>query len=193
MASHSVGSEWPGGLLLPLAATSVPAGLALFGVFLWTRRVCWAWTIAGALILDVLCLAVKDVIREPRPSPEAAYVLPSEGPYGMPSEHAAFAVFVLVQFVLRMTQRSEYSLRFKVICSGAIAVWASAMIASRLNTGAHSAAQLFAGGASGLMAGGAWFYLEVRLEGPLQKVQGFIDSSCMCFNVLYGDGKVHDD
>eukprot|EP00439_Symbiodinium_sp_Y106_P038969 s1579_g4.t1 len=88
-------------IIVGLVATSIPAGLSLAGGFLWTTRVEWAWTLLGAVLLDTCVLQLKGLLQQPRPVQHAAYVLPSEGPFGMPSEHAAFAGFLLGQLHAR--------------------------------------------------------------------------------------------
>ncbi|CAE7748436.1 EMB976 [Symbiodinium sp. KB8] len=88
-------------IIVSLVATSIPASLALAGGFLWTTRVEWAWTLLGAVLLDTCVLQLKGLLQQPRPVQHAAYVLPSEGPFGMPSEHAAFAGFLLGQLHAR--------------------------------------------------------------------------------------------
>merc|ERR1719476_1241300 len=84
-----------------LFATSIPMGVALLTALAWTRKVAWAWTLLGALLLDTVCLWLKSLIAQPRPLARPQYVLPSEGPYGMPSEHAAFAAYLLVHLTPR--------------------------------------------------------------------------------------------
>ena len=68
-----------------LTVSPVLIAFSLGVCFLITRQVAWAWSLLGALQVDVACSVLKKIIQEPRPL--GSY---REGP-GMPSEHAAFS------------------------------------------------------------------------------------------------------
>lgn len=176
-------------IIVGLVATSIPAGLALAGGFLWTTRVEWAWTLLGAVLLDTCVLQLKGLLQQPRPVQHAAYVLPSEGPFGMPSEHAAFAGFLLGQLHARQPRLAAagFSRGFRACAMCLLALWAAGILCMRYITGAHSIVQLLAGAASGIGASSAWSKLE---EGPLADAmvasQCFADSTRRCVAALYG-------
>lgn len=105
--------------LLFVLATSIPAGLGLFIILVRTWQVKWAWSLLGAVLLDTFCLQVKAWLRIPRPA-NPAFVLPSEGPYGMPSEHAAFATFLTMHLGRRFWGQKM------MLCS--LVAWASTLV-----------------------------------------------------------------
>ncbi|CAE7375487.1 unnamed protein product [Symbiodinium natans] len=176
-------------VVVGLVATSIPAGLSLAAGFLWTARVEWAWTILGAVLLDLGVLHLKALLQHPRPVSHPAYVLPSEGPFGMPSEHAAFAAFLVGQLHARQTRLAAAGFRRSVraACLGLLVLWALGVILMRYITGAHSIVQLLAGAGCGLCASIVWWKLEA---GPLADAmvlgQCFTDSARRCVIALYG-------
>eukprot|EP00438_Fugacium_kawagutii_P019863 Skav227958 [mRNA] locus=scaffold146:724551:725105:- [translate_table: standard] len=173
-----------------LLSTSIPAGLFLFFLLVTTWQLHWAWTLLGAILLDQACLALKQLIKEPRPA-EPAFVLESEGLYGMPSEHAAFVAYLLAHLGMRLWMDPlcfHWSLFLKSLASVALLIWGSTLVILRFAYGAHSLPQLLLGGCIGFTAGLCWSRLEAALHGPLQDWQRFIDSSRLCVQSLYGIG-----
>lgn len=181
-------------LVASLAATSVPAGVSLVVALAWTLKVTWVWTIVGALLLDVACLQTKQILQHPRPVTNPAHVLESEGLYGMPSEHAAFAAFILIRVGYRWVgARWSWGLLSKATAMSVLFGWAFILLVLRYQTGAHSISQLGVGIVVGMVAGIFWNRLESMLERPLQKAQAFIVSSALFVDIFYGDGKAHQD
>lgn len=168
-----------------LLSTSIPAGLFLFFLLVTTWKLHWAWTLLGAILLDQACLSLKQLIKEPRPA-EPAFVLESEGLYGMPSEHAAFVAYLLVHLGMRLWMEPRWSLFLKSLASVALLIWGAVLVILRFAYGAHSLPQLLLGGCIGFIAGLCWSRLEAAL--PLQDWQRFIDSSRLCIQSLYGIG-----
>lgn len=167
-------------------STSIPAGLFLLTMLIGTWQLCWAWILLGAVLLDTCCLCLKEVIRQARPiDPAPAFVLESEGLYGMPSEHAAFVMYLFVHLGMRLS-RSDWDRLAKSIACLALATWGAALVTTRYVYGAHSLPQLLVGGSIGFIAGRCWSSLEAELHRPLQQWQNFVDSSRICVQSLYG-------
>lgn len=154
-----------------------------------TQEVCWLWAGVGAVILDTGVLALKSMLQHPRPASEPLFVMDSEGPYGMPSEHAAFASFLLSFFASLAECSSVGPGRLppvaKYVALSILGLWAAAVVTLRYITGAHSFWQLAAGGALGLAAGLAWYKLLRLLVVPLERVQLAIHKGAKCLNIMY--------
>lgn len=117
-------------------STSIPAGLFLLAMLIGTWQLCWAWTLLGAVLLDTCCLRLKEVIRQARPiDPAPAFVLESEGLYGMPSEHAAFVTYLFVHLGMRLS-RSDWDRLAKSMACLALATWGAALVTTRYVYGA---------------------------------------------------------
>ena len=140
-------------LVLWATATSVPAGVALLCTLLWTHSVQWAWTLLGAFLLDAFCFTLKGLLKHPRPRSNSVLVLPSEGPFGMPSEHAAFAWFLVAHLGLRLLRHRGFYPELKLLGVSILALWAVGVAGVRHATGAHSVEQLLAGAALGAPVG----------------------------------------
>eukprot|EP00435_Cladocopium_sp_Y103_P023348 s1767_g5.t1 len=124
-----------------LISTSIPAGLFLLAMLIGTWQICWAWTLLGAVLLDMCCLRLKEVIRQARPiDPAPAFVLESEGLYGMPSEHAAFVTYLFAHLGMRLL-RSDWDHLAKSLACLALASWGAALVTTRYVYGAHSLPQ----------------------------------------------------
>eukprot|EP00434_Breviolum_minutum_P018305 symbB.v1.2.016149.t1/scaffold1224.1/size148762/2 len=176
-----------------LLSTSIPAGLSLLGALLWTCHVRWAWTLLGGLLVDTFCLYLKEIIRQPRPvSPPPVFVLETEGDFGMPSEHAAFVMYLFLHLGSRLHD-SSYSWSVRWAGCLLLLAWGTSLIVTRYVYGAHSLQQLLCGGCIGAVAGCAWSCFESRLSNHLARWQLFIDSSLVCIQSLYGIGNLHMD
>eukprot|EP00435_Cladocopium_sp_Y103_P024151 s1767_g5.t3 len=131
-----------------LISTSIPAGLFLLAMLIGTWQICWAWTLLGAVLLDMCCLRLKEVIRQARPiDPAPAFVLESEGLYGMPSEHAAFVTYLFAHLGMRLL-RSDWDHLAKSLACLALASWGAALVTTRF------------------IAGRCWSNLEAKLHRP---------------------------
>lgn len=172
-------------------ATSIPAGLALIGALVCTWQIRWAWTLLGAVILDTFCLWLKKLIQQPRPA-TPAFVLDSEGLFGMPSEHAAFVFFLTVHLGHRI-EHDWGSTSQKLLEWLFLLTWGSTLISVRYAFGAHSLQQLVAGAVIGSLAGITWSRLEVTVQDLLLRGQRFTDASRRCVRLLYGMGTPHND
>ncbi|CAE8622163.1 unnamed protein product [Polarella glacialis] len=175
-----------------LAIATLSPMLVAFGLgaaFVVTRRVAWAWALAGALAVDVICRILKDVINQPRP--ESSY---REGP-GMPSEHAAFSTFLAVHLSLWLWSRTCCRVPLKIVGWAALNGWAAVVVFSRYHLGVHSVAQLAVGAVIGIVAGMLSFTLEGYLGDPwLAKVQRSLDRAWNYLEIEFEDyGESHTD
>ncbi|CAJ1408942.1 unnamed protein product [Effrenium voratum] len=170
--------------------TSIPAGVALLGACA-SGQVLWLWTGLGAVLLDCNCLALKGYLRHPRPREDPPFVLPSEGPYGMPSEHTAFAGFLVTQLALRAKFDGwrPCSPLLSQLFAFLLGIWALGMALVRFHVGAHSAVQLAAGYFFGVGFGLLWRHLQRRLNTSLCSLQHMADVALRCAHVLYGEGE----
>lgn len=158
-----------GQFLALVTLTPIFALFCLASAFLVTRKLTWAWTLVGALLVDFSCAVMKQVINQPRP--QGSY---RAGP-GMPSEHAAFATFCAVYLCWALARRVRCARLLKAIVFAALVVWAFLVIISRHHLGVHSAAQLLAGAGIGTAAGAGWILLESVLWRQLGQAQRLID------------------
>eukprot|EP00933_Yihiella_yeosuensis_P071337 TRINITY_DN7953_c0_g1_i1.p1 TRINITY_DN7953_c0_g1~~TRINITY_DN7953_c0_g1_i1.p1 ORF type:complete len:202 (-),score=22.51 TRINITY_DN7953_c0_g1_i1:187-792(-) len=170
-----------------LAAVTLTPVLVAFGLgtaFVVTRRIAWAWTLAGVLFVDLFCRILKAVIDQPRPA--GSY---REGP-GMPSEHAAFSMFLAVHCSMWVICRFKCHVLIKAVACLSIFCWAAAVTFSRHHLGVHSIAQLGVGTSIGVFSGFLSFSLEQRLEAPsLVKVQKWIDEFWTSLSIEVRDYK----
>mmetsp|Transcript_16930 Transcript_16930/g.22794 ORF Transcript_16930/g.22794 Transcript_16930/m.22794 type:complete len:198 (-) Transcript_16930:91-684(-) len=156
--------------ILALATlTPIFAGVALLGALVTTRRLAWAWALLGAVLVDVACAALKELIQQPRPT--GSY---REGP-GMPSEHAAFSTFLAVHLSLWVWARVRCPWALKALMYLALVAWTCLVVVSRHHLGVHSSAQLAVGSAIGAAAGAAWFGVEWQCRGLFSQLQRRVD------------------
>lgn len=151
-----------------MAFLTISPVLVAFGLgvaFLVTQQLPWAFSLLGALVIDGLCSVLKKVINEPRPP--GSY---REGP-GMPSEHAAFSVFLAVHWSLWVSFQLKCSKALKILALLLFVSWSSLVAISRYHLGVHSHVQILCGAVLGGAFGVFWYLLEMQLKRILQKLQ----------------------
>eukprot|EP00930_Biecheleria_cincta_P039383 TRINITY_DN27083_c0_g1_i1.p1 TRINITY_DN27083_c0_g1~~TRINITY_DN27083_c0_g1_i1.p1 ORF type:complete len:199 (-),score=38.55 TRINITY_DN27083_c0_g1_i1:18-614(-) len=175
-----------------MAVATLSPMLVAFGLgsdFVVTRRIAWAWALLGAIVVDAGCIVLKEIINQARPA--GSY---RSGP-GMPSEHAAFSVFLAVHLSLWLLSRTRCALSFKAVASAAMTGWALVVTLSRHHLGVHSLAQVLAGMFLGAVAGLLWFLAEGVLEvHVLAKLQRLLDKMWKAMAISFDDYSAgHDE
>mmetsp|Transcript_36144 Transcript_36144/g.83295 ORF Transcript_36144/g.83295 Transcript_36144/m.83295 type:complete len:199 (+) Transcript_36144:51-647(+) len=175
-----------------MAAITLSPMLIAFGLgsaFLVTRQLPWMWSLLGILMMDGICLVLKELINQPRP--EGSY---RDGP-GMPSEHAAFAAFVVVHLSLWVCCRTRCAAILKALSILAMATWALLVAFSRHHFGVHSALQILTGVGLGCTGGCVWFAMELylvaevlcRAQNGLDKLWEHLNIRCEGYSKSHGD------
>eukprot|EP00929_Paragymnodinium_shiwhaense_P016090 TRINITY_DN124266_c0_g1_i1.p1 TRINITY_DN124266_c0_g1~~TRINITY_DN124266_c0_g1_i1.p1 ORF type:complete len:245 (-),score=40.94 TRINITY_DN124266_c0_g1_i1:195-839(-) len=159
--------------------TPVFAPLCLVAAFVATRRLEWLSICTGALAIDLVCLVLKEIIAQPRPP--GSY----RPGFGMPSEHAAFAVFCSLHLSLCISQRLSCPALMKAVAWALLALWSVLVLLSRAHAGVHSVSQLLVGAAIGGLGGVVWFYTEALAASPLRRLQGCLDALWAGLEVKY--------
>lgn len=109
----------------------------------------------------------------------------------MPSEHTAFAGFLVTQLALRAKFDGwrPCSPLLSQLFAFLLGIWALGMALVRFHVGAHSAVQLAAGYFFGVGFGLLWRHLQRRLNTSLCSLQHMADVALRCAHVLYGEGE----
>lgn len=164
-----------------MAFMTISPVLVAFGLgvaFLVTRQLPWAWSLLGALLTDVLCSVLKKVINQPRPV--GSY---REGP-GMPSEHAAFSIFLAMHLSLWLFFQLSCSKVLKVGGFLVFTCWSLMVSASRHHLGVHSPMQILCGAFLGAVFGILWYTLEMGwMKKVLEMLQGKITKLWLMLHV----------
>eukprot|EP00746_Dinoflagellata_sp_MGD_P028112 gnl/MRDRNA2_/MRDRNA2_166448_c0_seq1.p1 gnl/MRDRNA2_/MRDRNA2_166448_c0~~gnl/MRDRNA2_/MRDRNA2_166448_c0_seq1.p1 ORF type:complete len:195 (-),score=19.48 gnl/MRDRNA2_/MRDRNA2_166448_c0_seq1:31-615(-) len=159
---------------------------ALTAAVVVTRCVSWFWALLGAVTVDIFCTVVKVIVKQPRPA--GSY---KDG-YGMPSEHAAFCVFLALHFSLVILLRLRCAFSLKALAWLILWVWAILVCYSRLHLGVHTDGQILVGAAIGIGGALVWLAIEKVLEKPLYVLQEKVDGFWAWLDIHWIDTKRTD-
>ncbi|KAJ3025829.1 UNVERIFIED_CONTAM: Dolichyldiphosphatase 1 [Siphonaria sp. JEL0065] len=117
----------------------------------------------GQLVGEVLNLAVKKVIKEPRPS---SHPMLSDG-YGMPSSHSQFMAYFATCVLLHLYLKTSYkNSLWKHVISIATVSLAGIVQYSRIHLEYHTVQQVLVGIQVGTLLGLVWFLFTTRIFLP---------------------------
>mmetsp|Transcript_16187 Transcript_16187/g.27282 ORF Transcript_16187/g.27282 Transcript_16187/m.27282 type:complete len:236 (-) Transcript_16187:424-1131(-) len=167
-----------GKLLALVTLAPVFIFVGLFGALLARREIQYATFMVGIVLNDLLSVALKKVIQEPRPP--TCVQLEMCDSYGMPSSHSSYMTFVAVYVALdlaRHLNRYPNCDLIKLLIGGGVWPLTASVMYSRVYLGYHSPPQVAAGAALGVAAGLAWHVLTHRLH---QTAYPVLEASCLC-------------
>ncbi|KAJ3286082.1 Dolichyldiphosphatase 1 [Rhizoclosmatium sp. JEL0117] len=115
----------------------------------------------GQLIGEVLNLALKKLIKEPRPTAILG------GGYGMPSSHSQFMAYFATCVILHLYLKTSYKSKlWKHLIAFATLLLAASVQYSRIHLYYHTPSQVLVGVQIGTLLGLIWFLFTTRLLLP---------------------------
>ncbi|KAI9337779.1 hypothetical protein BDR26DRAFT_863534 [Obelidium mucronatum] len=154
----------PIGKLMALFSLTPVFIMVSYATLIASRRDIYIATICvGQLLGEVLNLAIKKVIKEPRPS---SHPMLSDG-YGMPSSHSQFMAYFATCCLLHLYLKTSYkNPQWKHLVAFATISLAGIVQYSRIHLEYHSVPQVLVGIQIGTMLGLIWFLFTTRTVLP---------------------------